>query len=103
MQARSAVGVPQRQRSVWAEAIKTGFTENGARTRIHHEEGGRRQGGPLVGTGTNRTAVRGPGYPGWSREARDRGAVGGRGGSQIVDCLEFQAEEFQLDSIANRE
>ena len=27
----------------------------------------------------------------------------GRGGSQIADCFEFQAEEFHLDSIANRE
>lgn len=41
---------------MWAEAIRTGFTENGARTpcsqvRIHCEEGGRRQGGPFVGNG----------------------------------------------------
>lgn len=28
--------------------------------------------------------------------------MGGRGGSQIVDGFEFQAEEFRLDSIANR-
>lgn len=54
VQARRAVGVQKRQGLVWAEAIRTGFTENRAQTPcsqvwIHCEEGGRRQGGPFVG------------------------------------------------------
>lgn len=41
------------------------------------------------------------GMPG--RAAGGGGAVGGQGGSHVVDCFEFQAEEFILDFIANRE
>lgn len=39
----------------------------------------------------------------WGRAAGGGGAVGGQGGSHVVDCFEFQAEEFILDFIANRE
>lgn len=99
VQARSAVGVQKRQRSAWAEGIRTGFRESRARAQclkvqICCKEGGRKKGAVLVKMRASLDSDEADeASPPGTQACVGTLGVGeqweGGGGSQIVDCFEF--------------